>query len=329
MPRIHPVFLGCVIFLYPDRKSAEEGADFGGTGFLANVDWKSFPRSGHIYAVTNSHIIQDGFSVIRVNRKDGGIEIWEYDEVDWEPDPSGSDLSVLRVEPTDEHAWSCIPVHLPKGKEELCFLTDDIILDYSIGIGDEVFSPGRLIDVSGKQRNRPVVQFGCISMMPPEKILGQESLLVELRSRTGFSGSPIFVFLPPTAEHMRPKTRKEMHSDRMYGPWLLGMRWGQFPTRDQLGDKEGQEELAKYASGMVMAIPAQRIAQFLLSNEKLARQRQDIEDLARRQGINDVLLESTTARQEPSTKADNPSHKEDFSRLLSSVATGKPRDDQT
>jgi len=291
LPRIHPAFLGCVIFLYRDRKSAEDGANSGGTGFLAVVGWESFLRRQHIYAVTNSHIIQHGFSVIRVNRKDGGTEIWEYDEVDWEPDPLGSDLSVLRVEPTDEHAWSCITVNLPEGKEELCFLTDDIILDYSIGIGDEVFSPDRLIDVSGEQRNRPVVQFGSISLMPPEKIAGQESLLVELHSRTGFSGSPVFVFMPSTAVHMRPESRKEMHSDLMYGPWLLGMRWGQFPTRDQLVDKEGQEELAKYASGMVMVVPAQRIAQFLLDNEKLARQRQGIEDVARRQGINDVFLE--------------------------------------
>ena len=117
-----------------------------------------------------------------------------------------------------------------------------------------------------------------------------------------------------------------MQAQEMYGPWLLGMRWGQYPTSDQLSDEKKQKEIAKYASGMVMVVPAQRIADFLLTNKKLLQQRQIIEDQARDSGINDVWRESES---EPPTTADNPSHKEDFNRLLSSVATGKSRDDQT
>src|SRR6266852_9284872 len=66
------------------------------------------------------------------------------------------------------------------------------------------FFYGRFISHDGKQRNRPVMRFGNISMLPDQDApvgVGdhdQLAFLVECRSLGGFSGSSAFVKLSTT-----------------------------------------------------------------------------------------------------------------------------------
>jgi len=78
------------------------------------------------------------------------------------------------------------------------FVTDEIISSKSIGLGDGVFMIGRFIDHAGEGTNYPAARFGNISIMPTMIDLGDgyggECYCLDMHSRTGYSGSPVFVY---------------------------------------------------------------------------------------------------------------------------------------
>jgi hypothetical protein len=88
-------------------------------------------------------------------------------------------------------------------------------------------------------RNIPSVRFGNIAQMPIEPIeqgrvfgkFQQESFLVEARSVSGFSGSPVFLILHASASRQDPEFRLSTDVFR-----LLGIQWGYIqdwePVRD-------------------------------------------------------------------------------------------------
>jgi len=71
MPRIPDCIADSAIYLYASERAAKEGQNAGGSGFLVNVP--SVPGMGHLYAVTNRHLVdgsEDGkFWTIRVSKK--------------------------------------------------------------------------------------------------------------------------------------------------------------------------------------------------------------------------------------------------------------------
>lgn len=147
----------------------------------------------HIYAVTNDHNIKNGSCVMRVNTVDGDIDVVPLKPSDWTPHPDGDDLSVSRVSLGNEHRWRAVHDHM------LISQNDDI--DQTIGYGDDVFMVGRFVTHDGLQQNNPVMRFGNIAMLPLEPVcvdargdFMQDTFLVDMRSVSGFSGSPVFTY---------------------------------------------------------------------------------------------------------------------------------------
>ena len=66
VPRIPDFVLNSIIYLYDDRINAETGADSGGSGFLVSMP-SEVRDHDHMYAVTNAHVIDEGFSTVRFN----------------------------------------------------------------------------------------------------------------------------------------------------------------------------------------------------------------------------------------------------------------------
>jgi hypothetical protein len=98
MPSIPQGFLDCVFYLYRTREDAVAGKNYGGAGFFAGI--RSSVNQGliYIYACTNWHVaVKDGFSVLRVNTRDGGNDFFEFDPSDWHFAPQGGDLAVLPI----------------------------------------------------------------------------------------------------------------------------------------------------------------------------------------------------------------------------------------
>ncbi|MCJ7654381.1 MAG: serine protease [Dehalococcoidia bacterium] len=250
MPRISDNVLDCSIYLYPTERDAKEGTNIGGSGFLVGIT-SDLHVHGHVLAVTNSHVIEGGASIIRINKADGQVEILPIPRDIWIFHPNGDDVAVcyllIHYEP---YQIKVVDVNQ--------FITKKEMIDLQVGIGDEIFMVGRLIGLDGKQKNNPVVRLGNIASKSTEYIKQddrdgylQESFIIETHSISGFSGSPVFFHILPAS--VRPDGRvSQVHA----GPWLLGIDWGHFSH----GGKD---------TGISFVVPAWKL-QELLNSKKVA-----------------------------------------------------------
>ena len=168
------------------------------------------------------------------------------------------------------------------------FMMPEGIEALKIGPGDECFVVGRFSSHDGGQRNTPSVRFGAIAQMPQEKIQfpdgsKQESFLVEARSIAGYSGSPVFVSIPPFDD---PGVGRGNFSWRR-GARLLGIDHCHLFTKEKVRDQVTGKEIAnkwyvQSNTGMMGVIPAWRLAEMfkfpdmlsLLESEKEEAQKQ-------------------------------------------------------
>jgi hypothetical protein len=338
MPRIPDAILQHVFYLYKSKEDALKGSKYGGTGFIVAVPSEKEElanRVNYLYGISNWHVVLDkGYSVIRINRTDGKPDILGFDPIDWEWIKNGDDVAAVEIPYSEHHAANYISTR--------AFVTDKIIAEREIGIGDDIFMVGRFIDHDGGPTNMPAVRFGNISVMPSlikqeNKHLG-ESYCIDLHSRTGYSGSPVFVYRTPFS-NFNVAFNKGKHDFYDNFVYLLGIHWGQFPEYWEITDKKYLKESTqpgvvttngkhiKGLSGMTLVIPAQRIMDLLnIDKYRTHRMKTDaeIEERFFKEGF-PPIAESA----EPSITADNPQHKEDFTSLLTAAAKKKPLDDKT
>ena len=254
------------------------------------------------YAVTNSHVIREAASpVIRLNTVNDDIEILNYADRNWFHHPSGDDIAVCPLLlDWSKYKFSCIPTDL--------FINQAIISKENIGAGDEVFMVGRFIGFDGIQHNTPTLRFGNMSIGSPQKILHrrgylQESYLIETRSLSGYSGSPVFVHILPFSK--RPGTQG-WSTER--GPWLLGIDWGHEPIWEKVYEKNQKDEVVEgwqvpTNSGIACIVPASKLLELLKIKElvdmrkKLDQTKLEALEKETKQKGSDVVLDSITREQ--------------------------------
>lgn len=261
MPRIHNYLQDCVIYLYPSEDHASQGERAGGSGFLVSTKFPSDPNRALVWAVSNKHVIEKA-PVVRVNTRDGSFAILNFQKQHWIRHPNGDDLAVYPVPLNfDVHRFTCVPKDM--------LLTKDEMNRFDIGIGDEIFVVGRFVNHEGKVQNTPSMRFGTIAQMPDtirqDTGFDQESFLVEAKSISGYSGSPVFV-------HMLPMTSRPSKEDPRtmlivpapgIGPWLLGIDWGHINSwesvRDETGHPLQQAWKVRSNTGMMGVVPAWKL----------------------------------------------------------------------
>jgi hypothetical protein len=129
-----------------------------------------------------------------------------------------------------------------------------------LGIGDDVFMVGRFLPAEDRGLRKPTLRFGNISLWPASEISlkGDDkpvwSFLAEMRSRSGCSGSPVFVSIEPGS--MNPVLPRASNMG------LLGVDRGHLT--DQYGD-----------TPMAAIIPASKLVE-LLDGPKLQAQRNNL-----------------------------------------------------
>ena len=271
MPRIPPKVLNSVFFLYETEEDARVGSEVGGTGFIVGLP-TAVPGYGFAYFVTNWHnALGNGCSVVRLEAVSGTPDIFVFDPTDWHYSTK-YDIAVIRgphLVP-DVHRFAAIG-------EEL-FLTKELKEQEKVGPGEDVFMVGRFVDYQGLKHNVPAVRFGNISMDPVlmEQVYGgmADSYCIDMHSRSGFSGSPVFLYRTMDYDLEHPNL---LRTNINY-LWLLGIHWGQFPEKWEVkeGGKlrhEDSEEshvplltegrYIKRLSGMTCVLPAWAILEVL------------------------------------------------------------------
>ena len=324
MPRIPDQIADAVFYLYPTREAAEKGEQFGGSGFFYGAPVGK--ERWAVFAVTNWHVaVQGGCSVIRLNCKDGSADIFETDPSDWEFEPKSYDLAVM-------------PFRYDEKKHRAAFLSHEMIAtskditERSIGIGDDIFMLGRFVDHDGGTENRPAARFGNVSIMsqPVTQKNGARlpSHILDVHSRTGYSGSPVFVYRTPGGDFT-------VGDIMLGGPkarflFLLGVHWGQFPEKWEIKSGGtgintnaapviGSDRYIEGMGGMTLALPATEIMK-LLERPKMKAYLDEVKENVRKV-YPDQAVEEVAASTVPAT--DNPSHKEDFTRLLGAAVKEK------
>jgi hypothetical protein len=229
--------------------------------------------------------------VIRLNTKDGLIDVIPATGANWLDHEDGDDLAVCPIGLSQErHRYKFVPSTM--------FLTREVIDQENIGPGDDTFLVGRFITHEGRQRNLPSVRFGNIAMMPWEPIrhptrgIDQESFLVESRSIGGYSGSPVFVWILPFSN--RPGGKGYSAGK---GPWLLGIDWCHLTNLEQVLERDGKTEVAegwqvKSNTGMMGVIPAWLLAELLDRRELVAQRKQQDEQLSKDRAKGSAALDA-------------------------------------
>jgi hypothetical protein len=355
MPRIRPELADSTFYLF--RRNPKSGKIEGpcGTGCIVGRDTKE-NQFRHYYGVTNYHVShQLGATIIRLNTRDGDTRFLEYETEDWHFVPNGDDLSAVDL--TDD--WK-------EGDQfavqmEGIFVTDEVIRRFEINPGEDVLMIGMFTSHHGGKRNKPVVRSGNLAMTADPNALVKQpngalrpSHLVDMRSRTGFSGSPVLMYRTlanaltniglyntPLLEdksgysgghgsHTAFATRK----DWFVG--LLGIHCGQFwdvakirksPPEDdseRIGDPISEGDEIYIQSGMTIVVPASRISELLdLEVFHMVRQKRD----ARRAGYVQNPNPEVEGEGALPSSDENPTHREDFNSLLSeAVREREPKD---
>jgi hypothetical protein len=265
MPRIPTEMLDTVFYLYPSVEAAHAGHAAGGTGVFVGFDLEGLPGREITYACSNKHVVGKlGCSVIRINKPDGAPEIIDSDPAQWTFDPN-NDLAAVAFGKSPNSKIKTIPLRM--------FITHDDVKDGTVGPGDEVFMVGRFVNHDGLLVNVPSVRFGHASMMPlairhPDGY-SQESFAVEMLSRPGYSGSPVWSYRTPYQFSSSevpdgPSTAK-----------LLGLVWGFVMDRAEVkeeiiaavsGTSSDQRNTVRYVStntGMNGVVPAWHLRRLL------------------------------------------------------------------
>lgn len=299
--RIDDQILRSVTYLYKTAEAAREGSDRGGTGFfVAMIKQPDI----YIYAVTAHHVIAKGYSVMRTTTVSGNSTVMERHERDWKQHPDGDDLAVCPLDPGDPNIYglTVIPVE--------SVVSEEMVRTLDLGPGDEVFMNGRFLRYESPNRdepNRPFVRFGNIARMPmflKNDFTGirQLSFVTEMRSISGYSGSPVFYHIPPFSQ--RPG---KVGLESISKTGLLGVNWGHIRHPEPVVGEDGTGHPDKWRvlsnSSMAGVVPGWKLLE-LLATEDLVKQRKEQSERAKKEPRSEVVVDLDDSPKPAFTKSD-------------------------
>lgn len=312
MPRVPDEYLECVVYLYPDLAYAEAGEKAGGTGFVVRLDQGD---QDFYYVVTNKHVIDGGSTCVRFNTTQQTHEAFDFDERNWIRSDN-ADLAVYLLVDPDPKRLSFRPITYNQ------FLTEEKAKVMDLGIGNEVFFSGRFINAEGKDKNRPSLRFGTIAQAQAIEIDNEQSFLVEARSIPGFSGSPVFVYLmagtPLSVVNNSTRTKG-------VGPFLYGVDWAHLFDYNDAYDERGNKLAFKVRSnsGMMAVVPWWKLSDLLFRHDVYEMRQK--KQTKQKEASPDAAASKDSSS--PPSNDSNPTHREDFMRLVGAAARKPAQED--
>jgi len=310
LPRIPELLMDGAVFLFRTRAEAEARAKLGGTAFVVGKPLLAARELAKTelqipYLVSCRHVVYaSAASVVCINRRDGSApDIFETDPTEWIAHPGGDDVAVTCAASylsQMHHKVSHIQVGALLREKEVKLL--------QIGPGEEVFMIGRFLNHQGQTQNKSAARFGSISMMQ-EKIWVkedhryQDSFAVEMRSRTGFSGSAVAVYRTPATSLV------DVNPTDFWK--LLGVNWG------YIRDDDGENT---WLNGVVPAWKILEILEVPALKKQHEEHEQKFRDYIKSVGRGDATQAAAGAATAPLANDENPTHREDFMSLVNAAA---------
>ncbi|MGB8841391.1 MAG: hypothetical protein WCC64_09970 [Aliidongia sp.] len=279
MPKLADNLVKCVFYLYSHNPETGKLSELKGTGFLVARQSSILPYTWHVYAVSNRHVVGNhGGSSLRINTKNGSIRFIEYEPTDWTWSDT-SDLAIIDV--TDQ-----LDLNLTTGiwsdeiswVDEINFVPEQHRSGYGIGVGDNTIMLGLFANHSNAPINMPVGRFGNVAAIPnesnpvrltPVDLFAGPAYLNDIRSRTGFSGSPVWVWRTPSDDMDAHKNAQGIWPS-IFPPQsssflaLIGIHRGQFPDLVQIRLSDtGRYHDAEIPSSMTVVVPAWEITNLM------------------------------------------------------------------
>lgn len=280
--RIPAPYLNNVVFLYTQR-----GGDMIpiGTAFHTGVFEGEMV---HAYLVTARHVVERylvaGEPVLaRHPRTDTSLPNVGFGSLDGEwvfHEDAAVDVALF---PYTQRHEDLVP-----GKDRLAITATDfdsvqgtperLLEDFGheIAVGDEVFFPGMFAKYHGHSQNLASVRFGRIALLTNEPLRSltggpdavAEVLVIESQAYPGYSGSPLYVVLPPL-----PIRRLDGSIERVEPPTakLIGVVAGYYPDEQTVLDQYGAKQFTHF--GLSLAVPIERVRELIYS-DKLQELRQ-------------------------------------------------------
>ena len=277
MPRIPDEHLRSIVFIYDSIEAAREGRQVGGSGFVVNCT-SGVGNFRVRYVLTNQHVLDHGGYWVRLNNPIGPHPhaVVHVPEEKW-----------FRAPDDDDFAIAVLPLPTTIRPLEITLenfaVTRELAKTLSVGPGDEAYMVGRFIAHGGRITNNPIARFGSVALMPnPLELVHDgrgkdvEAYLIEMRSHSGFSGSPVFLLIP--ANTFRGEFGDTSMDDFTTRFRLLGIDTGhkidRLPLQQWQGDewRNQPDYRIPHYSDIAIVAPIWKVVD-LLNREDLAEQR--------------------------------------------------------
>jgi hypothetical protein len=275
MPRVMSDFVGSLVFLYRTLGDAKSNNNSGGSGFLLGVEAGDQDGLAHVYVVTNRHVVDEGAKVVRIINRNGPPIIYDLTDKDWRT-ATGDDLAVCLL---DKPAWfSQLPMVRAVTMLSENELEDDTATEWSDHprYGDDVFMASRLANKRLVGGSVAAVRFGTLAASRPVPVIHpdvgtQESFLVEMRSISGHSGSPVFLHYNDYILENAPQHSR----GGVYAVRLLGIDWGHL---EHIGDGGADTMGGAWAAGIACVVPAWKLTPLLRDRVDLVTRKKREQD---------------------------------------------------
>lgn len=280
MPRIPADYVDCVVFLYQSLPAAEQRKGQAGCGFLVGVRFREVPARVHMYVVANAHVANDDpkCRVVRLNSTARNERMHDLTEATWIAPRDGCDIAVASLG-TDTFLDDRMSVLLPE-----TFLTQEQMGSIPLRHGDELFMASHYVGHPGEEYNEPMVRFGTLAHPRPVPVKypdsRQECFLAEMKSFSGHSGSPVFLYYHDQQARLGADPAG---SEPKAAIRLLGIDQCHLPVMTPIVMTEDPRKIVSELIGVQQnsdftgIIPAWRIAE-LLGSDHFVRERTEIED---------------------------------------------------
>jgi hypothetical protein len=209
------------------------------------------------------------------------------------------------------------------------FLPTDEFRQQYMGRGGNIHVIGLFRSHLGKKRNVPIVRVGTIAALPDEPIWTKyagfiDAYLIEARSIAGLSGSPVFAVAEPAFELAKGLLKEK----RLQGTALMGLIHGHFDVPNLNEDVVADEDVPARSvhTGIGVVIPVEKIIETIQHPDLIAMRKTIVEKL-RESGATSDLLADDASKSSPSASDENPTHREDFTRLVGAAARKPERGD--